>query len=128
MTARQKAPPRGRAITAHRAPRLVKLLSLLAGKDRPRAFLIRRLRLDLRGFYRDLDLLRRYGVPIELAEHNYRLGEPLSDALGRLTLPDPQLNLHDAIQLARGRTTAHRKLREFIEGIVGKMPARRRRR
>src|SRR5262245_3274277 len=114
MAARQTLPRRGHAVTARRAPRLVKLLTLLAEADRSRSFLAKKLRLDLRGFYRDLDLLRGYRVPIHLVEHNYRLAEPLTAALGRLPLPDPQLSLREAIQLTKGRTGAHKKLRLFI--------------
>jgi hypothetical protein len=127
MPVGQFASPRARAITARRAPRLVRLLTLLAESRRTRGFLTHKLRLDLRGFYRDLDLLRGYGVPIGLIEHHYRLCEPLDEALARLPLPDPRLNLREAIQLADGRTAAHRKLRGFIEQIIGEVPRRPRR-
>jgi hypothetical protein len=104
------------------------MLMLLAASDRTREFLTRRLKLDVRGFFRDLDLMRSYGTPVELIEHRYHLGEPIDDALARLPLPDPQLNLREAIQLSRGRTAVHAKFREFIEGIVGAIPQPTRRR
>jgi hypothetical protein len=77
-----------------------------------------RLRLDVRGFYRDLELLRAAGVTVSLQNRRYTLVDRLKDALAKLPLPDPDLTLGEAEQLARGRTAAHRKLREQIGRIL----------
>ena len=106
-------------ITAQRASRLYKLLAQIAEADRPRATLLRRLRVDLRGFYRDLELLRSLGVDVHCDGDRYRLLMPLPDALARLPFPDPGLSLRDALLLAEGRTDAHRKLRTRIHAFIG---------
>ena len=64
VMARKRAKPlESKPVTADRAARLYRLLQLLSRGPQPRATLIRRLRLNIRGFYRDLDLLRKAGVP-----------------------------------------------------------------
>jgi hypothetical protein len=108
-----------KAVTADRAARLYKLLHLLGTGGRTRAFLIRRLKLDVRGFYRDLELLRAAGIEVPLHEEQYRLEGSLQDAVARLPFPDPRLTLGEATQVAKGRSAAHRKLREQIEHIQG---------
>jgi hypothetical protein len=106
------------AVTAERFSRLHRLLSLLVKKPQSRESLSRRLRLDVRGFYRDLELLRASGIAITLTEGLYSLEENPKEALRRLPFPDPHLTLGDVEQLARGRTAVHRKLREQIERLV----------
>ena len=103
------------SVTPDRFARLVRLLHLVAGKALPREALIRRLQLDVRGFYRDLGLVRAAGVAVEMANGQYRLAGDLGAALGLLPFPDPHLTLAEARQLAKGRTAAHRKLHELLE-------------
>ena len=118
-------PPPRRVITPDRAARLFRLLSLLGQRPQPRSELLRRLGLDVRSFYRDLQLVRELGISLELVEHRYVLTEPLDDALARLPFPDPHLNLHEAMLLAQGNSPAHRRLQQRIEQFIGK-PLRRR--
>jgi hypothetical protein len=106
-------------VTAERAARLYRLLQLLGGGPQSRSVLTRRLRLDMRGFYRDLQLLRRCGITVALVKARYSLVQDLADALGRLPFPDPHFTLREAVQLARGRTQVHRKLRDQIQQITG---------
>jgi hypothetical protein len=42
----------------------------------------------------------------------------VQDALARLPFPDPRLTLGEAQQLARGRSTSHKKLQQQIAKIV----------
>ncbi len=106
------------AVTAERATRLCKLLRLLGKGPQTRGLLMRRLKLDVRGFYRDLGVLRKAGVAVVLDGRRYRLDEPLNGALERLPFPDPHLTFGEALALAKGRTKAHRKLKEHISAIV----------
>jgi len=106
-----------KTVTAERAARLYRLLKLVGDKPRTRAELSRRLRLDIRGFYRDLELLRTAGIELPLVKRRYALQEPVAVVLARLPFPDPGLTLGEAMQLARGRTRAHRKLKEQIKQI-----------
>ncbi len=105
-------------VTTDRFTRLYRLVQLLAAGPQPREALARRLHLDVRGFYRDLELLRAAGVPVNLSEGRYSLAGKTADALARLPFPDPHLTLGDILQLARGRTAVHQKLKAHIERLV----------
>ncbi len=121
MAKKRTAPPRttpaalGRpAVTAERFGRLVLLLRILSEKTLTREALTRRLKIDMRGFYRDLGLVRGAGIGVELAGGRYHLTGGLETALGLLPFPDPHLTLAEATALAKGRTTAHAKLRDLL--------------
>ncbi len=107
------------AVTAQRAARLYQLLRLTAGAAKARSALRRKLKIDLRGFYRDLELLRSLGIRVCSDGDQYQLAGTLDDALSRLPFPDPGLSMRDALQLANGRTDAHRKLRSRINSFIG---------
>ncbi len=109
---------KSKPITADRAKRLYRLLRLLGEKAQTRAVVTRRLKLNPRGFYRDLEALRKLGVVVHLVEGRYTLEGELGDALDLLPLPDPGLTLGDALQLAKGRTAAHKKLKAQIDAIT----------
>jgi hypothetical protein len=125
MVRKSTSPASPRAISAVRAGRLFRLISLLAQSGNARPALLKRLRLDLRGFYRDLEKLREFGVRISVQGHYYRLETSFDRAVARLPFPDPRLNLHEAMLLGKGRTPAHRKLRSQIERITGKVSTKR---
>jgi hypothetical protein len=103
-------------LTAERLVRLYRLLRLLDTPQK-RDNLTRRLHIDVRGFYRDLESLRLAGVEVLLEAGRYRLGETTAAAVARLPFPDPQLTCGEARILAKGRTAAHRKLQEQIEHL-----------
>jgi predicted DNA-binding transcriptional regulator YafY len=116
---RTRPGPEPRAVSAERAARLYRLLQLLRGGPQTRLALTRRLRLDIRGFYRDLELLRDSGIRVSLREGRYALADPVAQAVPRLPFPDPHLTLGEATQLAKGRTAAHRKLKAQLAQILG---------
>jgi predicted DNA-binding transcriptional regulator YafY len=105
-------------VTAERFTRLYRLLHFLAAGPQTRAAVTRRFRLDVRGFYRDLELLRDYGIEVTLTAGRYALAENVQEAEARLPFPDPHWTLGEAAQLARGRTAAHRKLRGLIQDLL----------
>lgn len=111
-----------RSISAVRAARMFRVISMLATGPKSRAVLLQRLKLNLRGFYRDLEKLRTFGIVLAFRDHRYSLCESLEQATTRLPFPDPRLNLREATLLAKGRTPAHRKLKGQIELITGKTP------
>lgn len=116
---RKKAAAAPPTLTAPRAARLYKLLTLLGEGPQPRPRLLTRLKIDVRGFYRDLEALRGLGIEISPDPHNkYTLSGELDDALARLPFPDPGLNVRDALQLANGTTPAHRKLRQRVNAFL----------
>lgn len=108
-----------KAVTADRAARLYRLLCLLGGAPQTRKVLTRKMHLGVRGFYRDLEVLRAAGITVVMKSRRYILQGQLKDALARLPFPDPKLSLGEAQHLARGRSEAHRKLKEQIAQIVG---------
>jgi predicted DNA-binding transcriptional regulator YafY len=105
-------------VTPDRAARLYRLLHLLGRGPRSREVLIRRLRLNVRGFYRDLETLEKLGIHITLEPRGYTLELGLNEALALLPFPDPGLTFAEAEQLAKGRTAAHRKLKQLIAQMV----------
>jgi hypothetical protein len=105
-------------ITADRARRLYRLLKLLGEKAQTRAVVTRRLKLNLRGFYRDLLALRELGIVVHLIEGRYTLEGDFPEALDLLPLPGLELTFGDALQLAKGRTAAHKKLRAQLDAVT----------
>jgi hypothetical protein len=113
----RSAPP-PTAISADRFTRLHRLLRLLEAGPRPRALLLRRLRIDVRGFYRDLELLREASIEVTLTPQGYALTGSAAIAIALLPFPDPHLTYGDILQLARGQTQAARKLRQQVDRLV----------
>jgi predicted DNA-binding transcriptional regulator YafY len=109
-----KATPVAASVTPERFLRLYRMVRLLAGGAQTRESIARRLRLDVRGFYRDLDLLRSSGVSVTLEAGRYALNQDEDAALALLPFPDPRLTLGAAQTLAKGRSSAHRALAETI--------------
>lgn len=105
-------------VTPERFVRLYRMVKLLAAGAQTRDALSRRLRLDVRGFYRDLDLLRSSGVSIALTGGRYTLEHDAGDALDLLPFPDPRLTLGAARILSKGRGPVHRALAETINRVV----------
>jgi hypothetical protein len=107
-------------LTGQRAARLYRLLTLLGEGPQTRQQILRKLRIDVRGFYRDLEVLRGMGIEVHTGDDNrYSLTTNLDDALARLPFPDPGLNFRDVQQLAKGDTAAHRKLKQRINSFLG---------
>jgi hypothetical protein len=80
---------------------------------------LRRLNLNIRGFYRDLEALRSAGVAIRLEKRRYLLDEPPQQAIDRLPFPDPGLTFGEARQLAKGRSQAQKKIQQQLHNIEG---------
>ena len=112
-------------LTSQRAARLYKLLALLGDGPQTRRILLSRLKIDVRGFYRDLEALRGHRIEIGLGPDNrYTLPLKLDDALARLPYPDPGLSVRDVLQLCNGSTAAHRKLKQSVNTFLQVAPTR----
>ena len=119
MAKRSRTPaPKPKALTEARAARLCRLLRLFGGGNPTRAGLLQRLHLDVRGFYRDLEDLRKLGIVVELHEGRYALKGKLDAALDSIPFPDPHLTLAEAVQLSKGRTAAHHKLKALLDRVL----------
>lgn len=106
-------------IAPHRAARLFRLLNLLGGRPQSRPGLLKKLRVDLRSFYRDIEYLRGLGVDITASHGGYVLSAALDDALGKLPFPDPGLSVRDVMHLLNGSVSAKKKLRLKFESVIG---------
>jgi hypothetical protein len=106
------------AVTAERFTRLYRLVQLLVAGASTRQTLARRLKLDVRGFYRDLELLRTSGIPVTVTGGRYSLSESADEALARIPFPDPRLTLGETRVLAKGRSAVHRKLAELLRRLT----------
>lgn len=106
------------SVSLERAARLYRLVELLGDGPRTRAQILSKLKIDIRTFYRDLELLRDCRIAVELENRKYVLVPSAKDALLVLPFPDPCLTLGDAQQLAKGRSKIHQKLRDVLKQIV----------
>lgn len=104
-------------ISDSRAGRLYRMLKALSTNNSSRSSLLKKLKVGMRTFYRDVDLLRACQIPIETIDEGYSLNESLDDALSRLPFPDPELTFGDVVTLMKGRTTSHQKLKRIFESL-----------
>jgi predicted DNA-binding transcriptional regulator YafY len=105
-------------ITLHRAARFHRLVNYLALSPRTRADILAHLKIGLRTFYRELDLLRRCGVKVRHKKKLYHLLTTAAEAEGRLPFPDPQLSFAEMAELARCDCPAGRRLAELLASVV----------
>ena len=105
-------------ITLQRAARLHRLVSFLAGVPRPRADVLVHLRIGLRTFYRELDLLKKCGVKVRHRARLYHLLATAEEAEGRLPFPDPQLSFAEMAELSRCECPAGRRLAELLASVI----------
>lgn len=117
---RKKVDASAVSLTSLRAARLYRLLTLLGTGPQTRSALLRRLKIDVRGFYRDLETLDLLGITVETIgeDPKYALDGAVDDALAKLPFPDPGLNVRDALQLSNGSTAAHRKLKQRVNSFL----------
>jgi hypothetical protein len=94
------------------------LIQLLGAGPRERSALLKALRVELRGFYRDLELLRDAGVALKVRGHRYELDLPPRKAVRLVPFPDPGLTLGEVELLARGKSSAHAKLKKCLKALV----------
>ncbi len=105
-------------ITLHRAARFHRLVGYLGLSARTRADILTHLRIGLRTFYRELDLLRRCGVKVRHRKKLYHLLTTAEDAEGRLPFPDPQLSFAEMAELAACDCPTGKRLAELLASVV----------
>src|SRR5215210_5952353 len=109
-------------ISLARASRLHRLVKLLVESPRSRDLLLGELAIGLRTFYRELVLLKKCGIKVELKGKSYLLRTTAEEAEGGLPFPDPQLSFAEMAELSQGTGLAARRLAELLESVV-KPPA-----
>ena len=112
------------SVTAARVARLYRFVRLLAAGPVARPVLLKRLALNQRGFYRDVELLRAAGIRVVPRDGRYALALTFAAAVDLLPFPDPRLTLGEAQRLAKGSTAAHRSLRARVGQITNAVPNR----
>ena len=125
MAKRPKASPRPPkseppSVLLKRAIRLHRLVQILGEAPRTRDYLTHRLRIEVRDFYRDLRTLRQARIEIRKEGRCFHLRGKVEDAVPRLPFPDPHLTVGEAILLAKGRTAAHRRLKQHVDRVLKK--------
>jgi predicted DNA-binding transcriptional regulator YafY len=105
-------------ITLQRAARLNRLVRLLGSRPSTRHAILSELRIGLRTFYRELELLNRCGVKIRHKHKMYHLVPTPAEAEGRLPFPDPQLSFAEMAELAQCDCSAGRRLAELLAAVV----------
>ena len=76
------------------------------------------LRIGLRTFYRELELLKKCAVKVRHKHKLYHLVPTAAEALGRLPFPDPQLSFAEMAELAVCDCAAGRRLAELLAAVV----------
>lgn len=110
-------------ISLARAARLYRLVSLLGREPRERDGILDALGIGLRTFYRELELLRRCGVKVRLAQKRYELLGTLEQAEERLPFPDPQLRFGEMTELAAGSGPAAQRLAGLLRELIARAEA-----
>lgn len=105
------------ALTMSRAVHLYQLFELLGSTPLTREMLTKKLRRNVRAFYRDLNLLRACGIDVVMRDRKYSLKQNINEARELLPLPDPRLRLGEAAALAKGTSSGHRKIKETIDKL-----------
>ncbi len=105
-------------ITLQRAARLHRLVEFLAEIPRNRIAILSELRIGLRTFYRELELLKRCGVKVRYKTKFYLLLATPEQAEGRLPFPDPQLSFAEMAELARCDCPAGKRLAELLASVT----------
>ena len=105
-------------ISLPRAARLHRLVGFLADAPRNRATILKELRVGLRTFYRELELLKRCGVKVRYKTKLYSLVSTAEQAEGRLPFPDPQLSFAEMAELARCDCAAGKRLAELLASVI----------
>jgi hypothetical protein len=94
----------------------------LAPQPRTRDEILSELRVGLRTFYRELELLKRCGVKIQQKDRAYALLVTAEQAEGSLPFPDPQLSFAEMAELARCPGEAARRLADMLAKVTTHAP------
>jgi hypothetical protein len=105
-------------ITLQRAARLHRLVRFLAEAPRNRLAVLSELRIGVRTFYREWELLRRCGVRVRQRSRLYSLSTTAEQAEGRLPFPDPQLSFAEMAELAQCDCAAGRRLGALLAEVI----------
>lgn len=112
-------------VTLQRASRLHRLVWFLAESPRSREAILSHLGIGLRTFYRELELLKKFGVKVRHRGKEYTLLASAEQAEGLLPFPDPQLSFAEMAELAACPCEAGRRLTELLQAVINQpSPAR----
>jgi hypothetical protein len=76
------------------------------------------LRIGLRTFYRELELLKRCGIKVRQRSKLYSLSATAEQADGHLPFPDPQLSFAEMAELAQCDCPTGRRLADLLAVVI----------
>ncbi len=94
------------------------MVAFLSSSPRNRTEILSDLRIGLRTFYRELELLKRCGVKVRHKAKLYHLLATADEAEGRLPFPDPQLSFAEMAELSRCDCPAGRRLAALLASVT----------
>lgn len=106
-------------LTPDRTHRLCRMLMALGKGPLAKEALVKKLKVEERGFFRDLRLIRELGINVANNTRGYFLAGSLDDAFCKLPIPDLRITLRDALELSHGHSPAQRRVRRKLEDLIG---------
>ena len=104
------------SLTPERATRLYQFLSLLESGPKTRPQLEKKLKIGLRTFYRDLEVLRAMDIDVATQNKKHVLND--RDWKSKLRVPDPCLSFAEAEALASGKSAANKKIAAMVADLT----------
>jgi hypothetical protein len=86
------------------------------------------LRIGLRTFYRELEMLKRCRIRVRQRSKLYSLVATAEQAAGHLPFPDPHLSFAEMAELARCDCPAGRRLADLLAAVIDQTEPTNRRR
>ena len=106
------------SISLPHAARLHQLVRFLAEAPRSRMAILSELRIGLRTFYREWEMLKRCRIKVRQRSKLYSLVATAEQAEGHLPFPDPQLSVAEMAELARCDCPAGRRLAALLAEVI----------
>ena len=103
-------------ITSERAARLYQFLSQLEGGPKTRSHLEKKLKIGMRTFYRDLEVLRAFDIALATEGGKHVLNDPKWKS--KLRVPDPNWTFAEAASMASGKSEASKKIADLLANLT----------
>ena len=103
-------------LTPERAARLYRLLYLLEAGPKTRSQLEKKLKVGMRTFDRDLEVLRAFEIGVDHKDKKHVLEDPAWKS--KLPVPDPNWTFAEAESLANGKSAASKKVADMLAKLT----------
>lgn len=92
------------------------MLSVLEGGPKTRAQIEKKLKISMRTFYRDLEVVREFEIVVATEGGKHVLKDP--GWKSKLRVPDPCLTFTEAEALAKGNSSANNKIADLVSKLT----------